>query len=86
MAISFDRYFSVIVKNWKTSILTPLRANVLGFIIAAILIGSNIHVLVMFGHVFDDGNGTTFVQCYETDDPSTKVMGITQLVKYMFYV
>ena len=35
--------------------------------------------------MIDIGNGTLINQCYQTDDPSTRIMGISQLVHSILY-
>ena len=74
----------VIIKTWRTRVCTPRRAVIVATLLTLIILALNFHTLFTFGYR-EVINGTEIVQCYATDIPSTKIMGVWNTVHGFFY-
>ena len=80
--ISLDRYFSVLIFNWKTSYFNFKRALFSVTLVVTLIVLLNFHVLFTFGHIRKINNGTVDkIECYSTpDSPGTFIMAEWDLV------
>jgi hypothetical protein len=84
--ISFDRYLSVLIFNWKTTYFNVKRAFVTVSTLVIIIILLNIHVLFTFGHIRKIDNATEKIECYSSpDSPETYIMAEWDLVIHSFF-
>ena len=82
--ISCDRYLTIAFTTWKIKTVKTNGGFKAGLAVVVLLAGLNFHCLFTFGHV-EYVNGTEIVQCYATDIPSTKIMGVWNTVHAFFY-
>jgi hypothetical protein len=79
--ISFDRYFSVLILNWKIKYFYYKRALLTVTAIVITIISINFHVLFTFGHIRIIDNKTEKIECYTTPDtPESFIMADSDLV------
>ena len=80
--ISFDRYFSVLILNWKIRYFYFNRALLTASVIVIVIVTINFHVLFTFGHIRKVDNITEIVECYTTPDtPESYIMADTDFVR-----
>ncbi len=84
--ISFERYLSVRMKNWKSSYLNPKRAAILSVTLILAMMLLNLNIFFTFGvDIFV--NGTELIQCFSSPlDPSSGWMDVWGTVKFFIHL